>query len=310
MTAIELDVTAAVGEPAQLSGSFYAPPQLPNSMQKPLLVCLPGGTYTRDYFDLKVSGYSFVEHMMSRGYGLVTLDQLGTGSSTRPSREIALADQADAVASAVRQLPAAMGHPGPFICIGHSMGGYVGMLQQQRDRSYLALAILGTTNLWVEPLGLPPELVEAAATRAGRDALVAQMAAAIPEPYVQADRTPLLSWFHLADVPAEVITEDIRTTSTVVPSRCAAESSMPGILRDEAAEIAVPIFLGYGDVDVSPDPRREVEAFTASRDITLYVLAGSGHCHNMASTRRLLWDRLAIWCDGLSPSTQGYSSSS
>jgi pimeloyl-ACP methyl ester carboxylesterase len=297
VTAIELDVSAALGEPAHLSGSFYPAPSQPTSSQQPLLVCLPGGTYNRGYFDLPIPGYSFAQHMIDRGYGLVTFDQLGTGDSTRPTREIGLADQASAVASAVRQLPEVTGHAGPFIGVGHSMGGYVAMLQQHHDRTYLALAILGTTNQWVEPLGLPPELLAAAATRAGRDALVDQMASAIPDRFVEADRTPLLPWFHLPDVPSSVIAEDVRTTSTVVPSRCAAQSSVPGIVRDEAADIDVPIFLGYGEVDVSPDPRREVEAFAASHDITLYLLKGSGHCHNMASTRHLLWDRLAAWFD-------------
>ncbi len=307
MNAIEVDVTEAVGETAQLTGSFYPAPR-PASAQ-PLLVCLPGGTYNRDYFDLGVPGYSFVEHLQQRGYGLVTFDQLGTGGSTWPEREISLADQATAVASAVRQLPGVTGHSGPCIGIGHSMGGYVAMLAQQIDRTYLALAILGTTNQWVEPLGLPQELIDTAATRAGRDALVEQLARAMPEPYVEADRTPLLGWFHLADVPPEVIAQDIRTTSTVVPSRCAAQSSVPGIIRTEAAEITVPIFLGYGEVDVSPDPRREVEAFAGSDDITLYLLAGSGHCHNMASSRHRLWDRLAGWLDALGERS-AYSSSS
>jgi pimeloyl-ACP methyl ester carboxylesterase len=120
---------------------------------------------------------------------------------------------------------------------------------------------------------------------------------ACPRVSFEADRTPLLPWFHLADAPSGVIAEDVRTTSSVVPSRCAAQSSVPGMVRDEAGAIGVPIFLGYGEVDVSPDPRREVEAFAASHEITLYLLKGSAHCHNMASTRHLLWDRLAAWFD-------------
>ena len=139
VTAIELDVTAAVGEPAQLSGSFYATPQLPTSIQKPLLVCLPGGTYNRDYFDLQVSGYSFVEHMIEPRLRTGHSRSIGHREQHPSNREIALADQAAAMALAVRQLPEVMGHAGPYIGIGHSMGGYVGMLQQHHDRSYLSL---------------------------------------------------------------------------------------------------------------------------------------------------------------------------
>ena len=34
----------------------------------------------------------------------------------------------------------------------------------------------------------------------------------------------------------------------------------------------------------------------AATFLTLYVLAGSAHCHNMAGTRQRLWDRLLGWC--------------
>jgi len=102
----------------------------------------------------------------------------------------------------------------------------------------------------------------------------------------------MASWFHLDDVPRDVVAEDNRLTLTVVPRRCAAEGSAPFILHEPASHIEIPVFLAYGSVDVSPDPAREVSAFSASRDITLMRLAHSGHCHNMASTRSVLWDRM------------------
>ena len=294
-----MDVSDAVGEPAQVTATYF-PPSDPAADGRPLLVCLPGGTYTRGYFDLHVTGhpdYSYARDAAARGFPVVTFDVLGTGESSRPDRDLELTDQAAAAARAVEQLPALVGHAGPFVGVGHSMGGYVAMFQQARHQSYAAVAILGTTSQHVAPLGLPDELIAAAATPEGRAALVEQTAAAIPDRYVEGPRTPMLSWFHLDDVPAAVVETDTSTTLTVVPRRCAAASSIPGIAVGAATEIAVPVFLAYGDVDVSPAPHAEPAFFSASHDVTLYVLEGSGHCHNMASTRRLLWDRLASWAE-------------
>ncbi len=55
------------------------------------------------------------------------------------------------------------------------------------------------------------------------------------------------------------------------------------------------MLLGYGVVDVSPDPRAEAGLFCSSADITTVVLRDSAHCHNMASSRHRLWRRLLDW---------------
>ncbi len=294
---LELDVGDRLGELATVSATYVAPVE-PGS-GRPVLVCLPGGTYTRGYFDLHVPGhpgYSFAEDAAARGFPVVLIDHVGTGASTRTTRDLGLADQAAAAAEVVEQLPDAIGLSGPFVGVGHSMGGYVAMLQQAAHRSYAALAVLGTTNQALSPLLLPAELVEAAATADGRAAVLEQMLAAFPDRYVESSREPMRSWFHLGDVPDEVVAADDATTLTVVPRRCGAEATVPGVTADAAARIDVPVHLAYGELDVSPAPHAEPAFFPASGDVTLFVLAGSGHCHNMASTRGVLWDRLARWC--------------
>jgi pimeloyl-ACP methyl ester carboxylesterase len=295
---ITFDVSEAVGEPAQLAGSYFAAGG--PAGDRPLLVCLPGGTYTRGYWDLQGaghSGYSFARAAAGEGFPVVTLDSLGTGESTRPARDIELTDQAAAAAAAVAQIPEVLGIATPAVAVGHSMGGYVSMLQQAAFDSYAGLAILGTTNAAVGQLDLPPEMIEAAATSEGRAALVDQMASSMPDPYVRGDRTALRSWFHLPDVPDELIAADEATTLTVVPRRCAAGSTVAGITADAAAAVTVPVLLAYGEVDVSSDPHAEPAFFIASPDVTLYLLPGSGHCHNLAGTRHRLWDRLLWWCE-------------
>lgn len=290
-----LDIGQRLGEPARMAGTFFPPTG--GGDARPVLVCLPGGTYTRDYFDLDVpglSGYSFARHAASLGFAVVALDHLGTGESSRPERDIDLGDQARAVAAAADELTAVTGRRGPLVAVAHSMGGYVAMLQQSAHRTYDALAILGTTNQYVATLGLDPDTIAAAGSSDGRSALLEQMLAGMPDRYLQADRRMLQSWFYLDDVPDAVVAAD-RTTLTVVPRRCGAEASLPGATADAAATIDVPVLLAYGEVDVSPSVHAEATFYPRCPDLTLYLLGGSGHCHNFASTRTALWDRLIGW---------------
>jgi hypothetical protein len=41
-----------------------------------------------------------------------------------------------------------------------------------------------------------------------------------------------------------------------------------------------------------------VAYYCRSRDVTLYVLSDSAHCHNFASSRDELWDRIGLWAAG------------
>lgn len=299
MTPLRVDVGDLAGEPVSLAGTYFPPADRP---ARPVLVCLPGGTYNHRYFDLEVpdaSRYSFAREMSARGFPVVAFDMLGTGDSSRPAHDVGLDDQGTAMAAAVAQLPELIGRNGPFVGVAHSMGGYVAMFQQAKHRSYAALAILGTTNRHVAQLELSDDVVAAAATRDGREAMIAQSLVAIDAPYVDGVREPMRSWFHLDDVPAAVVDADNATTLTVVPRAAAAAAMVPGIAREAAALIDVPLFLAYGEVDISPAPHDEPSFFSNSPDVTLFLLAHSGHCHNMASSRQVLWERLARWCSSL-----------
>ena len=79
---LSLDVTDGVGEPARMVGTYFPPTS--GSTGPAALVCLPGGTYTRRYFDLEVPGrpgYSFARDAAGRGFPVVSFDMLGTGES-------------------------------------------------------------------------------------------------------------------------------------------------------------------------------------------------------------------------------------
>ena len=65
--------------------------------------------------------------------------------------------------------------------------------------------------------------------------------------------------------------------------------TMPVILRprvmnyaiDEAADLTVNVFMNDQEV--------------GRTTLTLYVLRGSAHCHNMATTRHDQWERIEQW---------------
>ncbi|HTY34517.1 alpha/beta hydrolase [Mycobacterium sp.] len=292
---MRFDVSDVVGEQAWLAATYYPAPGA--EAAGAVLVCLPGGTYSREYWDLKISGrsgYSFAEFATANGYGVVTIDPLGTGESSKPARDFDFTDIAAALARAVSALPAVTGDHAPAVAVAHSLGAYLAVVQQSLFSSYAGLAALGCTNQHVAPLNLDSAFIARAGTPQGRDELARQILSALPERYAEAPREYLQSWFHLADVPADVVAADCVTAKSVVP-RVFGTAMIPGVVAEHAAQIDVPVLLGYGVVDVSPDPRAEAALFRSSPDITTVVLADSAHCHNMASSRHRLWRRLLDW---------------
>jgi pimeloyl-ACP methyl ester carboxylesterase len=287
------DVGEVVGEPASLATTYY-PAATPNPT---VLVCLPGGTYNRAYWHFDVAGYSgynFAEYAAQHGYAVVAIDPLGTGESSKPARDIGLHDIAAALTSALAVLPEITGSTSPPIAVAHSLGGYLAILQQAARPGYAGLALLGCTNQHVAPLNLDPDFIAAAATPDGRKVLADQFASMIPDQYTEAPRDFQQSWFHLPDVPPAVIEADNLMTRSVVP-RCFSAGAIPGVVSEEAAMVDAPVLLGYGEVDVSPDPGAEAQFYPRSTHVTTLVVPGSGHCHNMASTRHLLWRQLLEW---------------
>lgn len=69
------DVSDVVGEQASLAATYY--PARTGTAAGVVLVCLPFGSYNRDYWDLRVPGYIFAEFATENGYAVVMLDPLG-----------------------------------------------------------------------------------------------------------------------------------------------------------------------------------------------------------------------------------------
>jgi hypothetical protein len=73
----------------------------------------------------------------------------------------------------------------------------------------------------------------------------------------------------------------------------------------EKAAIANPVFLAIGADDLVREPMANLACYRSATDLTLMVLADAGHCHNQASRRLQLWDRLLHWAKLMNETERG-----
>ncbi|WP_160573823.1 alpha/beta hydrolase [Actinomadura physcomitrii] len=292
----------------RIAGTVFAPPVLSGNVVA--LVAVPGGTYDRSYWDLHVpglAGYSFVEAAVARGCVILALDNLGTGASSRPedADKVTAAEMAEAVAHVAKAFAAGLGTgafaglaPQPDVRmrgVGHSLGGLILTTAQANHRPFERIAVLGTSFVEQVVGGSYSEDGQSSPSSEEQIRLTQQMAGASWESgYLEMPREMLRPFFHAEDVPDEVLRAE-EAGVTVLPRHAAIDMYRPGLLAPVARKVEVPVFLAYSDADVSANPAAEVAEFAGSRDVTLFRLPGSAHCHNAATTREVLWDRLLLW---------------
>lgn len=285
---LETAVTVLVPEPRLGSGTT------------PVVFTFSGATYGRAYFDFHVpgyDGYSFADHLAEQGFIVAVCEHVGIGDSTphEPFRELTHsvvvdADQATTAAVLGRlragdlvdglapvEDPVAIG-------VGHSMGGNLLIHHQDRHRSFDAVAVLGSTVVTEPPVADATNLGEA-----WREA---------PDP-TWPPRRIFHELFHDDGVPADVIAADdalvVRVYAWMFDRVEDWGRSALASVNAAAGRIDVPVFLGFGSRDGSPDPHGEVRAYAASPDVTMFVLPNSAHCFNFAATRAQFLDRFAGW---------------
>jgi pimeloyl-ACP methyl ester carboxylesterase len=301
-------VTAVLPDPRRFGGA--------------VIFASPGGGYSRRYWDLQLAGhqkYSEAEHHAAEGRVFIAYDHLGVGESSHDDLDsVSIEDIARANHEAVAQVEARLrkgtlheAFPAvpraAMIGIGQSMGGGVSIIMQARHRSFAAVAVLGYSAIHTVLPQREPEHVERgkAAYGFGRSAPADMLSVA----EASAQVIDFVYPFHWEDVPRDLLEADmaggypVRTTapdfgSLTIPP-CVVAMMSPGYVKDEAALIDVPLFLGFGERDTSPDPRAEPSAFPACDDITVAVIPRMAHMHNFAGTRALLWERLGQWADGV-----------
>ena len=313
---IEVDVSDLVPFPGPVvvRGWVCAPLRLDLSRPPVVWCCLPGGHASTTYFDFQVPGYpgySMAEHLVEQGSVVVAFDHVGLGASSRVDDIVVITPALASVVndrahrSALEGLAAGTLVPelGPLpsmtaVGVGHSMGGMLLSVQQARHATFDAMATLGHGGN-----GLPQFLTEAERRVAAHppilDADVVELARTrlTGAPLVGTSR-PEPGSFMARDVP-RAVRAAFGAQQTELLYSCGLTSMLPHVTDKEKSEITVPVFVGFGENDLTRDFFGSAVRYTSTRDITLFVLPGSAHCHNLATLRTVLWDRLAHWASGL-----------
>jgi pimeloyl-ACP methyl ester carboxylesterase len=321
-TAVDVTAACTLERPLYVVATVFLPEPDRLVEGQPVVFALPGGGYSRGYYDMYFRGhvgYSQAQHHVERGLAVVAIDHLGVGeSSPEVAETVRIEDIAAANAFAVQAIierlrsgTVSAEYPsvdvGARIGMGQSMGGGVSVIMAARHHTYDAVAVLGYSAIHtVLPLPKHEETTRTsehfddARDTAPDELSVAEASAHVPD---------FLYPFFWQDVPADIVDADtrggypIRTNapsfgSAALPN-CAVAMLSPGYIMDEAAEVDVPVFIGLGERDVAPEPHREPTAYPNSTDVSLFICERMAHMHNFASTRQKLWDRLAYWSAGV-----------
>jgi pimeloyl-ACP methyl ester carboxylesterase len=245
---------------------------------------------------------------------VIAVDHLGIGDSTDPiaSGPVGLGLLAKGDAEVARQVRERPRHGdlhedlpptnAPLIGVGHSMGACLTTMVQVTTHPYDAVVLMGygvqITNVYQDT----PDAAELEERIQQTIEVSCQLTGAKPtDAHLYAPRGYLADLFYAGEVPQDVIDADTAVQSRT-PLRAAAEVTTPGMVERYAHQVDVPLFLGFGAaLDVSPNPYAEPANYTGSPDVTLHLVPSSGHCHNFASHRTQLWDRIARWLPTVVP---------
>ncbi len=265
-----------------------------------VLCCLPGGGMSRGYFDVQAppefGNYSMARHLTRLGFVVVTLDPPAVGESDTPDDGYVLTPDvvADVNAAAFGRVLERWPGARP-IGVGHSAGALLTVVQQARHHTYRALGLLGFGNGGHERFGLSTSELGV-----GGDPVA--LRAAIVDLTRERFATPLprgstaTSEFLLGGMEvAEPVLESLGAAKSCLLAIVGLTSMIPGSVAAEMAAVHVPVFLALGEHDIAGDPHGIPAFFTGSNDVSLFVLPATGHNHNVAPEREVLWDRLASW---------------
>jgi len=287
------DVSAVLpfaGEENFVSATLH----LPDGDPEAVLVCWPGGSYDRRYWSFDaVPGYDFSVHATARGLAVLAADHLGVGGSSKPADVdavdfVTMSAAADEFVRQVRErFPDRR-----VVGVGHSLGGALTVATQALHSSYDRIASLGMTH------GAKGSVTHGVGE--GNDARTSALEQAPTfledwdAGYATGHRVPNHDWLYRPDTPAEVVAADDETAAAW-PRQAYVDGLTVGYSGGLAAQVGSPVFLCFGDNDIPERPRDDVSFYESSNDIRLFVLENAAHCHNFATTRTVLWDRLCAW---------------
>lgn len=318
---ISLDIDAGHAAPngcRRVAADLFAPVGL--DRDPPLWVCVPGGGINREYFDLEVpreedSTYSMARALASGGNLVVTVDPPGVGESDAPNDGYALSPEcvSDVIAAVLEKLVAQLNGgkvasmgvvtPRAVIGVGHSAGALLVAYQQARHGSYDALGLLGFSAS-----GLPAVLNDDERRYTDRPEEFVEARAALTRARF-GEPLPVWSNSSAGEFGAGTNTVEIDAALARASSKLLALVGMtaivPGSVQPQLDRLRVPIFAALGERDLAGTLDVLPSQFPNCGDLTLFLLEGAGHNHNIAVNRHVLWGRLMRWAECL----QGQSES-
>ena len=235
----------------------------------PLIVAIPGGTYTSVYFD--VPGHSLLDRAAALGIAVLALDRPGyAGSTPFAPPDATIAKNAERLDEAIGKIWQAAGSSARgIVLIGHSIGGAITVEIASRRPSWplLGIAVSGV-GLTTPPAdgerfsGLPP-IPTIDLPPAIKDRMM------FGPPWTYAPGTPEAS--HVADAPVPRA-ELVDITHTWAPR-----------VRELAAKVNVPVHYRQGEFDPlwitgEDQVRGFAAAFSAAPLVDARIFASSGHC--------------------------------
>lgn len=285
--------------PLEIAADVFAPQKLRSPAC--VMFCLPGGGVSKSYFDLGApgEGMSFAEAMTARGFIVVTMDHLGAGESSRPGNGFALTSallarcNAAAMASLCERLRAGTLDPRlaalpDFVSlgVGHSMGALLLILQQVAGRAFKALMLFGFGTS-----GMPRVLTDEERSMLERPDRGLSELPRLARLRFQGEAYPPIarqegssrSSLALAAVQDRVL------------AVAAVHSMMPGNIKEEIAQIDVPVFLSVGDKDIVGPPLLLPADYASCTDLSLMIVEKCGHHQFVAKSAPYMLARAADW---------------
>jgi pimeloyl-ACP methyl ester carboxylesterase len=278
----------------------------------PLLwVCIPGGGISRQYFDLDVAGqngaFSMARHLAAGGDLVVTVDPPGVGESDTPDDGYTLTPRvvADVLAAALDGIGAELGSdafvaaaglfgvvPRAVVGLGHSAGALLVAFQQAQHDSYDVVALFGFSAS-----GLPDVLNEDELRYAGRPERLSEdvknlTTARFGEPLPEWSSSPGEFGPNAVAAQGDMA---IAAASSRLLALVGMTAIVPGSVQPELDKLRIPVFAALGEHDLGGTLDVLPGQLPACGDLTLFLLEGAGHNHNVAVNRRVLWDRVARW---------------
>ncbi len=298
------------GDAGSMAAWVFTPPRQALPAEPLVLLLVPGWPHDKRYWHFVPSAsdgtYSCAQYLCEHLRSIVVVcDHIGTGESSRLDSGWPLT--LDVLADAQRQVAAQIKdrlRTGTLVsnlprlskihlaAIGHGMGALVLHRAQAESSPYEGVAFLGWSHSDPSSGTDTPETL----SRALRTEV--QGYVTLPPAARQALRASFYS-----DVPEGLIEIDEQQASAL-PAGMLASLFTPGSAKADAMSITTPVFLGYGEYE-SPDHEEDAACYQSAASVQVFTLSGSGHCHNLAQGREVLWKEIGWWLQGLAARREG-----